>query len=173
MSQISTKRTYEVAGSFSITLIKYNINKLDGSIVEIFLSFFINFSVFFHLINSVVVTNKMDKLTVTAASKQKDLKWAVAQDINNRRKEGRQVVRSSLVSRRLNTISIFNPFDGVPMCNISNVLFGQKSAKLLSFPHLHFNDQCLLVFFLHPPISKGLNWLEIYFCLQSRSVCRS
>ena len=66
MSQISTKRTYEVAGSFSITLIKYEYKVLY---VEEFLSFFINFIVFFHLINSVVVTNKMDKLTVTAASK--------------------------------------------------------------------------------------------------------
>ena len=171
MSQISTKRTYEVAGSFSITLIKYNINKREFCRK----SFFINFSVFFHLINSVVVTNKMDKLTVTAASKQKDLKWAVAQDINNRRKEGRQVVRSSLVSRRLNTISIFNPFDGVPTGNILNVSNGQNLRSyydsLIFISYKRISSAC--VFLVQPPISKGLNWLKIYFCLRSRPVSRS
>ena len=66
-----------------------------------------------HLMNSVVVTNKIDRLTVTAASKQMGLKNEVAQHISSRRKEGRQVVSSSFVSRRLNTISIFSPFEGI------------------------------------------------------------
>ena len=68
-----------------------------------------------YLMNKFVVTNRMERLTVTAASKQKDLKNVVAQDMSSRRKEGRQVVRSSLVSRRLNTISIFRPADGTPV----------------------------------------------------------
>ena len=64
------------------------------------------------LINNVVVTNKIDKLTVTDASKYTGLKNVVAYDIRRRRNDGRYVVRISLVRRRLNTISIFKPFVG-------------------------------------------------------------
>ena len=62
--------------------------------------------------NNVVVTNKMDKLTVTDASKYIGLKKVVAYDMRRRRNDGRYVVRISLVRRRLNTISIFKPFVG-------------------------------------------------------------
>ena len=68
----------------------------------------------FDLINKVVVTNKIDRLTVTAASKKKGLKKEVAYDIKSSSKEGRKVVKSSLVRRRLNTISIFKPSEGEP-----------------------------------------------------------
>ena len=62
--------------------------------------------------NNVVVTNKMDKLTVTDASKYIGLKKVVAYDMRRRRNDGRYVVRISLVRRRLNTISIFKPCVG-------------------------------------------------------------
>ena len=64
------------------------------------------------LINNVVVTNKIDKLTVTDASKYIGLKNVVAYDIRRRRNDGKYVVRISLVRRRLNTISIFKPCVG-------------------------------------------------------------
>ena len=64
-----------------------------------------------------VVTNKIERLTVTAASKKKGLKKEVAYDIKSSNKEGRKVVKSSLVRRRLNTISIFKPFEGEPNMN--------------------------------------------------------
>ena len=68
-----------------------------------------------YLMNNVVMTSITVKLTVRAASKQKGLKNVVEQVIRRRRKEGRQVVRSSFVSLRLNTISIFNPLLMLPV----------------------------------------------------------
>ena len=79
------------------------MRQTKGYLLSNFLSF---------LMKSVVVTSKIDKLTVTAASKQIGLKKEVAQHIHTRRKEGRYVVNNSLVRRLLNTISIFTPFEG-------------------------------------------------------------
>ena len=64
-----------------------------------------------NLIKRLVVTSMTERLTVTAASKQKDLKNVVAQEIRSKRMEGRQVVRSSFMMRLLNTISILTPSD--------------------------------------------------------------
>ena len=59
--------------------------------------------------NNVVMTNMTVKLTVRAASKKKGLKNVVEYVIPSRRKVGKKVVSSSLVRRRLNTISILRP----------------------------------------------------------------
>ena len=83
----------------------------------------------FDLINKVVVTSKIDRLTVTAASKKKGLKKEVAYDIKSSSKEGRKVVNSSLVRRRLNTISIFKPFVGNSKILIS--FFAIKNVEYL------------------------------------------
>ena len=113
ISQISTIRTQEVAGSFPMTL-HNNMYLVQIYTNNGYILIEINPSIFAHLTNNVVITSKMDKLTVTAASKQIGLKKVVAQDNNNRRNEGRQVVKRSLTRRRLNTIFIFKPFVGVP-----------------------------------------------------------
>ena len=60
MSQISTIRTYEVAGSFSITLQYHKISLMHHRLQCIGV---------IHLMNRVVVTSSIDKFTVTAASK--------------------------------------------------------------------------------------------------------
>ena len=63
-----------------------------------------------YLMNNVVITSIVVKFTVNAASKKKDLKKVVAKVIPKRRNDGRKVVKSSLVSRLLKRISIFNPW---------------------------------------------------------------
>ena len=132
----------------TLTVLRASYSGIHGFKSVLFLGrleFFLNGNLkmqrFFYLINSVVVTNKMDKLRVTAASKQNGLKWAVAQDINSRRKEGRQVVRSSLVSRRLNTISIFNPFDGESMGNNFKCTILSKVCSSFIFMHTNCGYQ--------------------------------
>ena len=85
------------------------------------------------LINNVVVTNKIDKLTVTDASKYIGLKNVVAYDIRRRRNDGRYVVRISLVRRRLNTISIFKPCVG--NSKAINYFFLKIYARVHKSPH--------------------------------------
>ena len=74
MSQMSTILTYEVGGSFSITLRGAN------SLLFCFV---------FYLIKSVVMTSITVKLTVRAASKKKGLKKVVEYVIPSRRKVGK------------------------------------------------------------------------------------
>ena len=92
------------------------------------------------LINNVVVTNKIDKLTVTDASKYIGLKNVVAYDIRRRRNDGRYVVRISLVRRRLNTISIFKPFEGEPNMNNSFSTFKNKASVYLG----HYTPESMI-----------------------------
>ena len=87
-----------------------------------------------------VVTNKIDRLTVTAASKKKGLKKEVAYDIKSSNKEGRKVVKSSLVRRRLNTISIFKPFEGEPNKNNSFSTFQNKASVYLG----HYTPESMI-----------------------------
>ena len=67
-----------------------------------------------YLMNNVVITSIVVKFTVNAASKKKDLKKVVAKVIPKRRNDGRNVVKSSLVSLLLKRISIFNPWLAFP-----------------------------------------------------------
>ena len=61
------------------------------------------------LMNIVVITNMVVKLTVNAASKKKDLKNVVQYPMMIKRMVGRKVVKISLVRRRLKIICIFTP----------------------------------------------------------------
>ena len=101
---------------------------------------------------SVVVTSSMDRLTVTAASKQKSLKNVVAQDISSRRREGRQVVSSSFIRRLLNTISILRPFEGVPE---------QRSEKILLFDTFSSNSNTNVIEVQAPRLDVVLSELGV------------
>ena len=66
------------------------------------------------------------------------------------------MVRSSLVSRRLNTISIFNPFDGESMGNDFKCTILSKVCKATVIPI----SSCLQIVGTK---KNGLSWIEMHF----------